>query len=63
MNESDYSETLTLEDMDKVQALAVKVIMQSGALVYQKAALEALKKKKMKKAAKLLLELEVNFDE
>ena len=54
MDEKKYDRQIELVDMDDAQELAVKVIMQEGALRFQEQLLAKLKSRKLRKAAKIV---------
>jgi hypothetical protein len=54
MDEKKYDRQIELVDMDEAQELAVKMIMQEGALRFQEQVLARLKSRKLRKAAKIV---------
>lgn len=54
MDEKKYDRQIELVEMDEAQELAVKMIMQEGALRFQEQVLARLKSRKLRKAAKIV---------
>ncbi len=54
MDEKKYDRQIELVDINEAQELAVKVIMQEGALRFQEQVLARLKSRKLRKAAKIV---------
>jgi hypothetical protein len=61
MDESKYDRQIELVDMGEAEELAVKMIMQEGALRFQDLCLAALAEKNMPEAAKVIKAIEVNL--
>lgn len=54
MDEKKYTQIVELVEIDEAQELAVKMIMQEGALRFQEQVLARLKSRKLRKAAKIV---------
>lgn len=54
MDEKKYDRVVELVDIDEAQELAVKMIMQEGALRFQEQVLARLNSRKLRKAAKIV---------
>lgn len=54
MDEKKYDRQIELVEMDEAQELAVKMIMQEGALRFQEQVLARLNNRKLRKAAKIV---------
>lgn len=54
MDEKKYDRQIELVDISEAQELAVKMIMQEGALRFQEQLLAKLKTRKLRKAAKIV---------
>lgn len=61
MDEKKYDRQIELVDMDEAQELAVKMIMQEGALRFQDLCLAALAEKDMSEAADVIRAVELEL--
>lgn len=61
MDAKKYDRQIELVDITEAQELAVKIIMQEGALRFQEQVLAALKEKKLYKAAKVVEAVELEL--
>jgi hypothetical protein len=61
MDEKKYDRQIELVDMGEAEELAVKMIMQEGALRFQDLCLVALTEKNMPEAAEVIKAIEINL--